>query len=444
MTIPLIEVLVGFQSTATFGGNMQLDGPNIAKNQLDTGTLGGIVYANLTTMVQSININRGRSRQLQEFTAGTATVSFWNKDRSLDPLNSSSPYWNSTANSTGVVPRLPIIVKANGITIYTGVITDWNVDYDLANNDIVYATCADDFTVLSSIILNDHATTEQLSNVRINEVLNYSEVVYQGPRSISTGSSTMGGTPANTDFSIVQGTPLLNYLQTVTTSEQGYLYMSADGELTFKGRTSVLNPVPSATFSGEPGTIPIQSLENQFGDELLYNVVVTQSPAGVAVTASDSESINQYQTQTLNLTTLLNASQTEVTQLGQYLLGKYAQPVLRFTGLSTQLVALSTDLQNVCLNLDLTDICTVIKYFSSGTPASVGQTLIVSGVRHSITPGSHIIAYTFESTDSNQYFTLNDAVFGKFEGTTPYEANVAYDEIGLAYDNSSAGSLLGF
>jgi hypothetical protein len=38
--------------------------------------------------------------------------------------------------------------------------------------------------------------------------------------------------------------------------------------------------------------------------------------------------------------------------------------------------------------------------------------LIVSGVNHSITPGNHVISYTFESTDSNQYFTLDDAIFG--------------------------------
>lgn len=415
MSQPIIQVLVGFETTVNFGQPFQLD--DAVYGLLDTGKLGGIQFADLTTTVQSINITRGRSRQLQEFNTGTATVSFWNKSRALDPLNTASPYWNTTTNSTGIVPRLPIVIKANGITIFTGIIQDWNVNYDLGNNDIVYAQCADAFTVLASTNMNAHTTTEQLSGARINEVLNYPEVMYQGARQVGTGSSTLGGTAANAAFSISEDTAVLNYLQTVTTSEQGFLYVAADGTLTFKGRTEVLNVSSGATFSGDTSTgIPFQTLSNEFGDELLFNVVVTQSPAGGPFTAQDADSIAQYQAQTYTNTNLLNSSSTETSQLGQYLLGKYKQPVLRFTGLSTQLVALSETKQNICLDMDLTDICTVVKHFAVGTPTSASQTLIVSGVSHNITPASHIVTYTFESTDSNQYLTLDDPIFGILDG----------------------------
>ena len=411
MSIPQIQVLVGFQTTANFGQPFQLDDATYGK--LDTGTLGGIAFADLTQFVQSINIVRGRSRQLQEFNAGTATVSFWNKSRALDPLNQSSVYWNTSANMTGIVPRLPIKIFANGIQIFGGIIQDWNVDYDAANNDIVYASCADDFTVLSSINLLAHTVNAELSGPRINTVLNYDEVQYQGPRAIGTGSSTLGSTNANAAFSIAEDTNLLNYLQAVTTSEQGYLYMSADGTLTFKGRTEVLNFVADAVFTGQAGAgVPYQTLMNQFGDELLYNVIVTESPAGGPYTATDQTSVAQYQALTYTNQNLLNSSATEVEQLGQYLLGKFKQPELRFTGLSTQLLALTDQQQNICLNLDLTDMCSVVKHFAVGTPTSVTQNVIVSGVTHNITPGSHIIAYTFESTDGNQYLTLDDQIFG--------------------------------
>ena len=126
MSQPIVQVLVGFQTSANFGQPFQLN--DAVYGLLDTGTLGGIQFADLTTMVQSINITRGRSRQLQEFNAGTATVSFWNKSRDLDPLNTASPYWNTSAGMTGIVPRLPIRILANGIPIYTGLIQDWNVN----------------------------------------------------------------------------------------------------------------------------------------------------------------------------------------------------------------------------------------------------------------------------------------------------------------------------
>jgi hypothetical protein len=410
MTLPVIKVLIGFQSTVNFGTPFQLD--DAVYGKLNTGTLGGIYFADVTSSVQSININRGRSRQLQEFNCGTATISLYNKNRYFDPLNTSSPYWNTNANMTGIVPRLPIQVFASGIPIYTGIISDWNVDYDLANNDMAYVTCADDFTTLSSITMNEHSTTQELTSTRINTVLDYSEVNYQGARFISAGSSTLGGTAASAGFTIAAETPLLNYLQTITTSEQGFLFMSANGSLTFKGRSAVLNPTIKATFDVEAAGIPYQTLTNQFGDELLYNYIVTQSPAGAAQIAQDANSIAQYQAQTYSDTNLLNATTTQVADLGNYLLGRFKQPVLRYTGLSTQLLPLSNTKQNQCLNLDLTDVCTVKKYFVVGTPLSDTQTLIVSGISHNITPGSHIVTYTFESADSNGYLTLNDPIFG--------------------------------
>ena len=411
MSQPILQVLVGFQTTAGFGQPFQLD--DAVYGLLDTGTLGGIQFADLTTMVQSVNINRGRSRQLQEFNAGTATVSFFNKSRALDPLNTASPYWNTNANMTGIVPRLPIQILANGIPIYTGVIQDWNVNYDTGNNDTVYASCADQFTVLANNLLDDHTVSQESSGARINTVLDYPEVLYQGPRAIGTGSSTLGSTASNAGFSIQSGTSLLNYLQTIATSEQGFLFIAADGTLTFKGRTEVLNLSPNAIFTGDTSVgVPYQTLINEFGDELLYNVVVTESPAGGPFTATDNNSVAQYQAQTYSNTSLLNATTAEVESLGQYLVGKYRQPQLRFTGLSTQLLALNSTKQNICLDLELTDVCNVVKHFAVGSPSSVDQPVIVSGISHNITPGSHIISYTFESTDGNAYLTLDNSIFG--------------------------------
>jgi hypothetical protein len=280
----------------------------------------------------------------------------------------------------------------------------------------MYATCSDAFTVLANTTLIARTVTQETTNARINTVLDYAEVAYQGARNIGTGSSTLGASASSSGFNIADGTNLLTYLQLVNTSEQGYLFIAADGTLIFKGRTSVLNPVAGATFS-YTGSISYQTLLNSYGDELLYNYIVTQSPAGIQQITSDATSISQYQSQSLNLTNLLNSTVSEVAGLGNYLLGKYKNPVLRFTNVSTQMAALSTSNQNIALNLDLTSIATVVKNFTTGTPATETQTLIVSGVSHNITPGSHIISYTFESTDGNQYFTIGDSIFGTLSTT---------------------------
>jgi hypothetical protein len=399
-----MQVLVGFQSTTGFGTPFMLD--DAFYGVLDTagrGTLGGLTFVDLTSLVQSVNINRGRSRQLDQFNAGTASIAFYNESQILNPSNTSSPYYPF------VLPRCPVQILANGIPIYTGLITDWNLDYDIANQDMMYASCSDQFTVLANQQLNAVATTVQATGARINTVLDLPEINYQGARAIDTGSSTLGA------FNIAQDENCLNYLQLINTSEQGYLFMSANGTLTFKGRSSVLNPVAGATFNTDGTGLRYQSLINQFGDELLYNYIVTKSDAGAIQTTSNSASIALYQAQQYSLTNLLNSTTTEVAALGNYLLGKYQNPVLRFTGLSTEMSALSATDQNIVLNLDLTSIATVVKNFVVGTPSTETQTLIVSGISHNITPGSHIVSYTFESTDGNQYLTLDDAIFGTLD-----------------------------
>jgi hypothetical protein len=404
MTVPVMQVLVGFQSTTGFGTPFQLN--DSFYGVLDTagrGTLGGLTFVDLTSIVESVNITRGRNRQLDQFNSGTATIAFNNQTEVLNPTNTASPYYPY------VLPRCPVQILANGIPIYTGLVTDWNLDYAISNKDMMYASCADNFTVLANQALNAVTPSSQATGARINTILDLTEINYQGARSIDTGSSTLGA------YAIDQDTVCLNYLQQVNTSEQGYLFMSANGTLTFKGRSSVLNPVAGATFNTDGTGLPYQTLINQYGDELLYNYIVTQSPAGAVQTTSSATSIALYQAQQYALTNLLNSTTTEVAGLGNYLLGKYQNPVLRFTGLSTQLTALSSANQNIALALDLTSICTVVKNFVVGTPATETQTLIVSGVSHSITPGSHIVSYTIESTDGNQYLTLNDAIFGTLD-----------------------------
>jgi len=406
MTVPTYQVLVGFQTTTGFGTPFQLD--DAFYGVLDTagrGTLGGVAYADLTSLVLSVNIRRGRNRQLDQFNAGTAQVVFNNNTRVLDPLNTSSIYYPY------VLPRSPIIIYANGTPIYTGYVEDWNLDYSMANQDRMYARCVDTFGTLANQQLNEFTPSSQTSGLRVDAVLDRPEIAYQGARSIGTGSSTLGA------YAVSQDTNVLNYLQQVNTSEQGYLYTAADGTLTFKGRTSVLNPVSGASFTTNGTGIPYMSLVNQYGSELLYNYIVTQSPAGAAQTSSDSTSIALYQTQNYNLLNLLNSTTTEVAGLGAYLLGKYRNPAVRFTGVSCELAALTSAQWSILFAIDLTSIVTVQKDYSTGTPASESQTLITSGIEHRIVPGSHIVSYTFESTDGNQYFTLNDSIFGTLSTT---------------------------
>lgn len=407
MSTPTIQVLVGFQQTTGFATPFQLN--NSTYGLLNTGRLGGIQMLDVTSMVKSISINRGRNRDTEQFNAGTASIVFYDPIRQLDPLNQSSIYYPF------VEPRQPIEIYASGRPIYTGTITDWDLDYGYVEaGNVVTAQCADNFTVLANMTFAAWAPVEQLSGARITAALARPEVAYQGPRVLDTGNSTLGGTPGGgSQFDVDDGTNVLSYLQRISASEGGFLYMDHTNALAFVDRRRNLNPAALAAFTDDGTGIPYQSLTNQFGDELLYNSVQMQAPGQNVQVASDSTSIARYQASIYSKLDLLNKAPTEVLDLARAFLAIHKDPVLRFTGLELQLAALDASDQDTVLGLDLVDIVTVQKSFSVGTPASVSEPLIVSGISHTITPGDHRIKLTFEHLDSRAYFTLNNDPLGK-------------------------------
>ena len=409
MSVPTIQVLVGFEQTTGFSTPFQLD--NATYGLLDTGTLSGIQMLDVTTMVKSITINRGRNRDTEQFNAGTASLTFYDPARDLDPLNEDSPYYPY------IGPRQPVEVYADGLPIYAGTVTDWDLDYDFVEpGNVMTAQCADNFTILANMTFAAWEPVEQKSGARVTASLTRPEIGYQGGTFLDTGASTLGGTPGGgSAYDVPDGTNVLSYLQRVTASEGGFLFMSHTNVLTFVDRTRNLNPASVASFTDDGTGIPYQSLTNQFGDELLFNSIQMQSPAGNVQTASDSTSVARYQASQYSKLDLLNHTTSEVLDLAQAFLALHKDPVLRFTGVDLQLAALDSAHQTAVLSLDLIDVVTVEKSFSVGTPASVSEPLIVSGISHTIRPGDHRVRLTFEHLDSRAYFTLDNDPLGKLD-----------------------------
>jgi hypothetical protein len=409
MSAPVIKVLVGFEQTAGFATPFQLDIDPYGK--LNTGTLGGIQMLDVTSMVRNISINRGRNRDTEQFNAGTASLTFFDPNRDLDPLNEDSPYYPYLG------PRQPVEIYANELPIYSGTITDWDLNYYFSEaGNVTTAQAADNFTVLANMTFAEWEPVEQKSGARITASLARPEIAYQGGRALDTGSSTLGGTPGGgSAYDVPQGTNLLTYLQRISASEGGFLFMDSQNVLTFVDRTRNLNPSAVAAFTDDGTGIPYQSLTNQYGDELLFNSIQMQSPAGNVQTASDAASVARYQASQYSKLDLLNSTTTEVLDLARAFLAIHKDPVLRFTGVDLQLVALELPDQNTVLGLDLIDIVTVEKSFGVGSPGSVQEPLIVSGISHTITPGDHRVRLTFEHLDSRAFFTLNNDPLGKLD-----------------------------
>jgi len=149
----------------------------------------------------------------------------------------------------------------------------------------------------------------------------------------------------------------------------------------------------------------------------LYNRVIASSPAG-SVVVEDPDSILSYGVSTLSLPSLLNDDVSALRSIAGGYLSQYSEPQVRFTGLTVELAGLSqTDVDSV-LDLDLLDQVRVKKSFAVGSPSSVTQNLMVSGITHQISADSHRITFSFEPTPFKNAFYLDNVTFGILDGSS--------------------------
>jgi hypothetical protein len=368
---------------------------------LDTNKLFGFTETLLDVPIRSIVIDRGKSRELDRFRAGTATVVFNNFDRVLDPLNESSPFYGE------IVPRQRIKIYANDIPVFSGVINDWNIPYDITNYDFAIATAADAFTVLANFAFDSAVTPiAETPADRLKWVLDIFN--YQGDYLF------LGGTPTLGSYQVDSGVQALDYMYRVAKSDRSSLFVSPDGVLKLVG---IFDSAPTTKifFSDDGVGIPYMSLSNQYGDELLYNRVIASSPAG-SVSLENAESIAAFEVSTLDLDDLLLNSVSQLTAVAGSYLSLYAMPKVRFTGLSVELAGLSEADTNSLLSLDLADQVTVRKTFKVGSPLVIDRDLMVIGIRHNISVDSHVIEFVFDESEFGDAFRLDDAVYGILDG----------------------------
>jgi hypothetical protein len=161
--------------------------------------------------------------------------------------------------------------------------------------------------------------------------------------------------------------------------------------------------------------LPYQSLTNQFGDELLFNYVRAQSPAGAEQVKSDATSIATYQISQLSYTDLLNSSTTEVANIAQSILTQYKEPKTRFTGFSVQILALDGSERDLVYQVELSNYVAITKSFVVGTPSLVVKDCLVTSISHHVRPGSHTVIFGVDSADFSLRLVLGDSFAGRLD-----------------------------
>jgi len=194
---------------------------------------GASSYVDVTQYVQSISIGRGISRVLDDFSAGTLSVTFVNNSRVFDPLNTSSPLWYGAGGYTMVQPAGNIRVSSNSIRRFTGYVQTWDFTYGESGFDGQATVTALDllYKVSNAAFTGGTQIRVQPTSDRIDSVLianGFDAYDYAGIR----GGHTQVGYDANN-----AGDNVLSYLQNVARSEPADLYSDASAVMQMKDRS---------------------------------------------------------------------------------------------------------------------------------------------------------------------------------------------------------------
>lgn len=362
----------------------------------------------VTDYVRSVTIRRGRSRELDTFSTGTASVVLNNEDRRFDPLFSAGPYFGQ------IRPRLRVTVVRDAISLFNGFIEDWNLDYAVSGKSDASISCVDGLALLAQTALDKFTNAQQTPAERITSVITRPEVAYSGATNLDPGFNVLQAdlVAANTDT--------LGYLDKVVTTDLGRLFVDGAGVLRYRDRTSGITSSPQVVFASEAdpyvqqlstlsgaalwfdasaplpliiGTdviVPFSEVAVELGSEFLFNRIQITRAGGVVQIAVDDASVTTYGVRTYSADGLLFLGDSETLEFADFLASLYSQPDVRIAGHTVLLHGLSTSQREGMQQLEIGDVVRTI-----WEPNNVGQPIdalsLVEGIEHSIGVDTHTL-----------------------------------------------------
>jgi len=401
VTLP-VSTAVLFYSDSGVADPFTLD--SATSGVLDSDVLEGITPVDITADVYAITVQRGRSRWLDDFQAGTCSISLDNRTRTYDPTGGGT-------YSTDIVPGKRFRVTTGGTPIFDGTADDWDIAYSLGGDSVASVVISDGFSDLGHTILTETATTSQLSGARLTAILDRADVNFPTAyRDIDAGVTTL---QADT---IADGTDVASYAQLIARTEGGRLFMAADGDLTFRDRYETQTVAGALKFADDGTGVPYYGIQVAVGSELLFNRALVTRVGGTQQTADDATSQDSYGVRTLEYGNLLFTADTESQDFADYLVSRYGTPEVRISQIDINLHALDATQAGNVIGTELGDVIQVV-YSPPGGGTAIDRYAVVDRISHEIGPQQHDIVFGLSKTA--QAFTLDSDPFGELDGDYP-------------------------
>ena len=381
MTAPTLYVEVSFPTTASFPV-FTLDDP--VKGELNNATYklaGDTVAVDITSTVQQVSIRRGRTRSLDRFEPGTATITIVDTDGTWNPQNTSSIFYPNIQVRRQV--RITAGLNGTGYGLFSGLMQGFRYAYEPSGH-VAFVTieAADIMSQFAQVNLSTvtGATAGQLSGARIGKILDtLGTNLATTDRQVDTGQTTLQVDPGTVRTG-------LDAIQTVVDSEFGAFFVKGDGTLRYADRDTLIaqSNIVDATFNYGGVSVGYLNAALAFDDDLLTNECVVTATGLAAQTASNATSQTSFGKRSVSRTGLLMDTTTDAMNQAMFIVGGRATPELRVDAI--ELDTWSGEEQAVqALNLDLLDGL-VLNHEHAGTTMTFN--CAVQGISHDITPGS--------------------------------------------------------
>lgn len=403
MTVPTINAIINFSTGPGFAQAFIIGEGILGTNILADSAA---VIVDVSDVVNSVNIRRGRSATADEFQTGTMTLRIVDQTGAFNPQNLGSPY-------TGLLdPMRKVLISAtyNNVTypMFSGFITSYTTTTPKNATDVVYT----DITAVDATRLAQNAqistvtgaTAGDLSGTRINQILN----------TISWPNSARDVDAGLTQLQNDPGSPrtALAALQTATNSEYGAIYVDAAGSWTFQDRlltTASIGGTP--TLFNDNGTdIGYFNAVWRLDDTLVFNEANITRTGGTVQNATNAASVAKYFAHTYNQQDLLMQTDAVALDYARAYVASRAETSVRCDAIELDLY---TDNYNTgiiaALDLDFFDPVTITT--NQPGASTLTKTLQVFGVAHSVTPNKWRTTFTTLEPVIDG-FILNSTLYG--------------------------------
>ena len=403
MTLPVINAVINFSTGPSFAQAMILD-----TGILDTNVLAdsAAVIVDVSNVVDTIQTNRGRNPQADQFQTGTLTMRIVDQNGDFNPQNSSSPYFGLLDPMRKV--QITATYASTTYPIFSGFITSYTTTTPKNADEVTYTTitAVDAFRLAQNaqIATVAGATAGDLSGTRVNQILD--QIGWPSSmRDVDAGLTTLQADPGTARTSLAA-------LNTVTLSEYGAFYVDALGSFTFQDRnvtTASIGGTPTV-FNDNGTAIGYFNAVWRLDDTLVYNAASITRTGGTTQVATDAASIAKYFTHSYNQQNLLMQTDAVALDYAQAYVASRKETSIRCDAITLDLY---TDNYNAgiiaALDLDFFDPITI----TTNQPGSstLTKTLQVFGVSMAITPGSWKTTLTTLEPIIDG-FILDSAIYG--------------------------------